>query len=85
MTTKTQEPNPVQRHDNDTGSTEVQIWLLSKDIQMLQGHLQSHAKDFDAKRSLLKKVAKRRKFLKILKEHDLDTYTKVAQELGLKV
>lgn len=73
-----------QRHEGDTGSPEVQIGLLSDEIKMLQEHLAEHSKDFDAKRSLLKKVAKRRKFLKYLKSKDLEAYATVAKKLGLK-
>ena len=47
----------LQRHDKDTGSPEFQISLLSTEITELQAHLVLHKKDFDAKRSLLKKVA----------------------------
>ncbi len=74
-----------KRHDGDTGSPEFQISLLSEEITQLQGHLAAHIHDFDAKRSLLKKVARRRKFLKYLKANNIDIYTKVSKELGLKV
>jgi len=74
-----------QRHDKDTGSPEVQAGLLSDEIQQLQDHLVAHKKDYDAKRSLLKKVAKRRKFLKYLKGKDLETYSTVSKKLDLKV
>ncbi len=74
-----------QRHGKDTGSPEVQAGLLSEEIEQLQAHLTAHKKDVDAKRSLLKKVAKRRKFLKYLKEKNLDTYGSVSKKLGLKV
>jgi small subunit ribosomal protein S15 len=74
-----------QRHDKDTGSPEVQAGLLSSEIAQLQAHLGAHKKDYDAKRSLLKKVAKRRKFLKYLKDKNLDTYSTVSKKLDLKV
>lgn len=74
-----------QRHDKDTGSPEVQVMLLTNEIQQLQDHLNAHGKDYDAKRSLLKKVAKRRSLLKYLKGSDLEAYASVAQKLGLKV
>jgi small subunit ribosomal protein S15 len=77
--------NPFQRHDKDTGSPEFQIGLLSDEITLLQGHLKEHSKDFDAKRSLLKKVARRRKFLKYLKATSLETYQTVSKKLGIKV
>ena len=73
-----------KRHDKDTGSPEVQISLLSDEIKELQAHLVLHKKDFDAKRSLLKKVARRRRFMKYLKETSLETYALVAKKLGLK-
>ncbi len=74
-----------QRHDKDNWSPEVQIALLSHQIDQLQDHLKAHPSDVDAKRSLLKKVARRRKFLKYLKEHELDRYTLIANKLKLKV
>lgn len=74
-----------QRHDKDTWSPEVQVVLLSDEVTMLQEHLVSHKKDSDAKRSLLKKVAKRRKLLKYLKNKDVEAYSTVSKKLGLKV
>jgi len=76
---------PLKRHENDNGSPEVQIAILTFEVTELQGHLQSHPKDVDAKRSLLKKVARRRKFLKYLKEKALERYTVVSKKLKLKV
>lgn len=84
-TTELKKENPFQRHDGDTGSPEVQIWLLSQDIEMLQGHLAAHSHDYDAKRSLLRKVARRRTFLKFLKETNIDAYVAVSKKVGLKV
>lgn len=73
-----------KRHEKDNGSPEVQIAILTEEITMLQGHLKAHSKDVDAKRSLLKKVARRRKFMKYLKENNLERYNLVAKKLGLK-
>lgn len=87
MTTKNdiiKATEPFKRHDKDNGSPEVQIAILSQEITMLQDHLKQHDKDVDAKRSLLKKVARRRKFVKYLKETDLEKYNLVAKKLGLK-
>ena len=84
MAKQTQE-NVFQRHERDTGSPEMQIGLLSSEIAMLQAHVAANAKDYDAKRSLLKKVAKRRSFLRYLKARDLDTDTKSSKKIGLKV
>lgn len=74
----------LKRHDKDTGSPEFQIALLSEEITVLQSHLTAHKKDFDAKRSILKKVAKRRSLLKYLKTKNLDTYVVVSKKFGIK-
>jgi small subunit ribosomal protein S15 len=58
---------------------------LSDEIVVLQNHLQLHPKDFDAKRSLLKKVAKRRNLLKYIKNADVDSYSKVSKKVGVRV
>jgi small subunit ribosomal protein S15 len=58
---------------------------LSDEINVLQNHLQLHPKDFDAKRSLLKKVAKRRNLLKYIKNADVDSYSKVSKKVGVRV
>ncbi len=73
-----------KRHDKDTGSPEFQIALLSDEIALLQSHLEAHKKDYDAKRSILKKVAKRRSLLRYLKEKNLDTYVAVSKKFGIK-
>jgi len=75
----------LKRHDKDTGSPEAQIERLSEEITMLQGHLAQNKKDFDAKRSLLQKVARRRRFLRYLKNTNLESYTEVAKKTALKV
>ncbi len=77
--------NPFQRHGTDTGSPDSQIRDLTQEIAMLQWHLKINNKDFDAKRSLLKKVARRRKFLKQIKKADLESYTKISKKVGIKV
>jgi len=74
---------PFQRHENDNGSPEVQVAILTWEIQNLQNHLAEHPKDVDAKRSLLKKVARRKKFLRWLKENDIDRYNLVSKKLKL--
>jgi len=71
-------------HEIDTGSPEVQIALLTEEIERLLLHLKSHPKDFHSKRGLLKMVAKRRKFLGFLKEEDEKRYTSIIKEIGLK-
>ena len=83
--TKELAPESFKLHDTDTGSIEVQIGLLSDEITELQAHLVLHKKDFDAKRSLLKKVARRRSFLKYLKAKKLSTYTAISKQVSVKV
>ncbi len=77
--------NPFQRHWTDTWSPEFQVGTLTDEIIMLQWHLKDHPKDFDAKRSLLKKVAKRRRFLKYLKSNNLEIYSKMSKKVWVKV
>ena len=84
-TTKEATPGSFKLHDTDTGSVEVQIWLLTEEITELQAHLALHKKDFDAKRSLLKKVARRRAFLKYLKTKKLSTYNTISKSVSVKV
>ena len=71
-------------HDLDTGSPEVQIALLTEEIERLLLHLKKHSKDFHSKRGLLKMVAKRRKFLGYLKEEDEKRYNSIIRKIGLK-
>ena len=71
-------------HESDTGGAEVQIALLSEEIKQLLLHLKKHPKDFHSKRGLLKMVSKRRKFLKLLKEKNENSYKKVIETIGLK-
>jgi len=69
----------------DTWSPEAQIERLTQEITALQGHVASNKKDYDAKRALLQKVAKRRRFLRYLKENHLDRYAEISKKTGLKV
>lgn len=71
-------------HENDTGSTEVQIAILSEEIDRLADHLKKHPKDFHSKRGLLKMVAKRKKLLEWLKREDEKRYSALAKTLGIK-
>jgi small subunit ribosomal protein S15 len=68
----------------DTGSPEIQVALLSKEIEKLQGHLAENKHDSPAKRGLLSKLAKRRRLLRYLSSHNVERYTKIIKELGLK-
>ena len=72
------------RSANDTGSTEVQVALLSAQINELTNHFQNHKKDFHSRRGLLQMVSKRRKLLTYLKRTDLPRYTKLIDELNIR-
>ena len=73
-----------KRGDNDTGSPEVQISLLTERITGLQEHFKTNAKDHHSRRGLLKIVSQRRRLLDYLKRKDLDRYRALIQELGLR-
>jgi small subunit ribosomal protein S15 len=68
----------------DTGSPEVQIALLSAQIEKLVAHLKEHAKDIHSRRGLLSMVAKRRRLLTYLRRRDEDRYKTLVNKLGLK-
>ena len=72
------------RAEGDTGSPEVQIALLTHDINKLQGHFNSHIHDFHSRRGLLRKVSQRRKLLDYLKGKKVESYKALIQELGLR-
>jgi len=71
-------------NETDTGSAEVQVALLSEEIQKLLTHLKKHKKDVSSKRGLLKMVAKRRKLLKFLERTNEESYKDLAKKIGLK-
>ena len=71
-------------HENDTGSPEVQIALLTERINYLTEHFKTHAKDHHSRRGLLKLVAKRRGLLSYLKRTSLDRYRSSVKALGLR-
>ncbi|MDD5623694.1 MAG: 30S ribosomal protein S15 [Candidatus Peribacteraceae bacterium] len=73
-----------QVHKKDTGSTQVQIAILTKEIDLLASHLQEHKKDFSARRGLLGKVAQRRKLLNYLRMNKPDSYQEVLEAHKLK-
>lgn len=81
---KTEIMKKFARVSNDTGSTEVQVALLSAQINDLTNHFQTHKKDFHSRRGLLTMVSKRRKLLSYLKRIDLQRYTKLIETLGLR-
>ena len=72
------------RGDADTGSTEVQVALLSARINELTEHLRTHAKDHYSRRGLLTLVGRRRRFLNYLQKKDVEGYRALIKELGLR-
>ena len=81
---KTEIMNTYAIKDGDTGSPEVQIAVLTADINKLNEHFKQHPKDFHSNRGLLKKVGRRRDLLKYLKNKDLERYSKLISSLGLR-
>jgi len=71
-------------HELDTGSSDVQIALLSEEIKRLTEHLKTHPKDLHSRRGLVKMVMKRRKLLKYLKKDDEKRYNSIVKKIGLK-
>ena len=74
----------AQIHDTDTGSPEVQVSLLSKQITELTNHLKVHKKDNHSRRGLIQMVANRRTHLKYLEANNKKRYTAIVTKLGLK-
>jgi small subunit ribosomal protein S15 len=68
----------------DTGSTRVQVGLLTERINSLTDHFRTHAKDHHGRRGLLMMVSKRRRLLDYLKRTDLEGYRRIIDELGLR-
>jgi len=81
---KTKIIEKYKMHKLDTGSPEVQIAILSEEINQLLLHLKTHSKDFHSKRGLLKMVSKRRSLLNYLKKEDIKRYNSVIKKIGLK-
>ncbi|MFA5877886.1 MAG: 30S ribosomal protein S15 [Candidatus Staskawiczbacteria bacterium] len=71
-------------HDTDTGSPEVQIALLSEEINKLLSHFKKHPKDFHSKRGLIKMVVKRKKLLSYLEKVSDKRYKDIVKKIGLK-
>ena len=71
-------------HEKDTGSSEVQIALISKRVNYLTEHFKTHSKDHHSRRGLLKLVSKRRKLLDHLKIENLSRYQKIISKLGIR-
>ena len=71
-------------HEGDTGSPEVQIAILTKEISILTEHLKVNIHDFHSKKGLLMKVGKRRNLLAYLKKTDINRYRELIKRLGLR-
>ena len=87
MLTKRKKQNEIkktQRHDDDTGSPEVQVALLTRRIEELSAHLDKNRKDKHSRRGLLGLVATRRKHLKYLEGTNKRLYSNLVRRLGLK-
>ena len=85
--TKTQRSEIITEHrrsETDTGSTEVQIAVLSKRISDLTEHLKGHTKDHASRRGLLMLVGRRRRMLEYLKGEDINRYRELVARLGLR-
>ena len=72
------------KNEKDTGSAEVQIAILTKEINDLTEHLKEHKHDFHSRRGLLRKVGKRRNLLQYLAKKDIQSYREVIKKLGLR-
>lgn len=73
-----------QTHEGDTGSSEVQIAILSAEIDQLAEHLKRNQKDHSSRRGLLKKVGERRRLLRFLKKENASSYEQLVKKLKLK-
>jgi small subunit ribosomal protein S15 len=81
---KTQVVNDFEIHEGDTGSPEVQIALLTKQINELTEHLKVHKKDHSSRRGLLKMVGNRSALLKYVRNKDVKRYREIISRLGLR-
>jgi len=75
---------PFQRHERDTGSSEVQIAVLTKKIEALTEHLKNHKKDFSSRYGLIRMVNARRGLLDYLRGEDEGCYQKLIKELNIR-
>ena len=72
------------RHEGDTGSAEVQIAVLTADINELNDHIRSHKKDYASQRGLMKKIGHRRNLLADWRKTDIQRYRELIKSLGLR-
>lgn len=71
-------------HEGDTGSTQVQVAVLTADINELNNHLRTHKHDYHSQRGLMKKIGHRRNLLAYLRRTDLQAYRELIKRLGLR-
>jgi len=76
--------NKYQVHEKDSGSTEVQVALLTERINQLTGHMMANRHDYHTQRGLLKLVGQRRRLLAYLSREDVSRYNRLIKELGLR-
>ncbi|NMA60962.1 MAG: 30S ribosomal protein S15 [Firmicutes bacterium] len=81
---KTQIIEQFSRHENDTGSPEVQVAILTKRIEELTAHLKVHKNDHHSRRGLYKMIGQRRGLLNYLQKKDIERYRSLIEELGLR-
>ena len=81
---KTQIIKEFAKNEKDTGSAEVQIAILTKEINELTEHLKVHIHDYHSRRGLLKKVGQRKNMLAYLAKKDIQSYREVIKKLGLR-
>ncbi len=82
--TKAQIVKDYQQSESDTGSPEVQVALLTANIEQLQSHFKDHTQDHHSRRGLIRMVNQRRKLLDYLKSKDTARYASVIKRLGLR-
>ena len=76
--------NEFKIHDTDTGSADVQIAVLTEDINNLTEHLKTHKKDHHSRRGLMKMIGRRRKLLKYMRGNEVQRYRDLITKLGLR-
>ncbi|GAA3192627.1 MULTISPECIES: 30S ribosomal protein S15 [Lentilactobacillus] len=84
QTKKNEIINKFARHEGDTGSAEVQIAVLTADINELNEHMRTHRKDYHSQRGLMKKIGHRRNLLAYLRDNDVTRYRQLIKDLGLR-
>lgn len=81
---KTELMKAFATHEGDTGSPEVQVAVLTEDINNLTEHMRTHKKDFHSYRGLMKKIGRRKHLLAYLRENDIQRYRELIKRLGLR-